>query len=115
VPSVSRLEHCWYLVLTGSAGALSDTAVSDNVWDNYTDIASSNENFPEHPPSRVIHTPQRAEQFSDRTGAENMPVQTAASDVNITKIGISADQLMQLKYPGIMRTLVRGVILWYLT
>ena len=50
-----------FLVFMGSAGALSETLVSDNVRNNYTDIASSNDIF---------------------------PVPTAATgNVNITKIG----------------------------
>jgi len=67
-----------FLVFMGGAGALSDAAVSDNVWDNYLDIESSNGIFPDQPP--IMHTlyPQRAEQFSNPAGAENMAVQTAA-------------------------------------
>ncbi len=58
----------------GGAGALSDAAVSDNVWDNFPDIAGSNGNFPDHLPGRSTLHPQPAEQFSTPVGAENMAV-----------------------------------------
>jgi len=89
-----------FIVFMGGAGALSDVAVSDYVWDIYPDVASSNSNFPDHPPGIPLYR-QRADRFSNPDDTEKMPVQTAAAgDVNITKIGHFGGLILAVEVSG---------------
>jgi hypothetical protein len=58
----------------GGAGALSDAAVSDKLWDNYPDIASSKGNFSDQPSGTPTLHPQRAAQFSNPASEDNRAV-----------------------------------------
>jgi len=71
--------------------AVSDSDVLDNRW---TNISISEANFQKILSARHLDpNNQRTKGLSDRSGTDRMSV-LAASDVNITRVGISADQLM---------------------
>ena len=64
-----------FLVFMGGAGALSDAAASDNVWENYPDILNSNGNLSAHSPGTPTLHPQRTAkaEFTTATRAPTTP------------------------------------------
>jgi len=76
------------LVFIGGAGALSDAAISEKLWDNYPDIVSPNVNLPDYLHSRTMYTLHRGEQVSKPFDAENTSVRNQAeTDLDLTKVG----------------------------